>query len=130
MQRKPTKQSRAANSDERAFQTWVKEQPCCVCGNEPVIVDHIWGSAKKLYIGVERVHVGHWAVIPLCLECDSIKTNGSRRAFRESCDDPVDFWFNVIIDCFKQTHIAIPPAIITAMYITRGVPDAGCLENR
>jgi len=78
MQRPVTKKStRAANADEKRFMKWVKEQPCIECGNEHVIVDHMYGSA---FIH-KKVLIGHWALLPLCVECDSVKTNGSSNAY-------------------------------------------------
>lgn len=99
MQKKATKQSPAANAKERTFMATVKELPCCCCGNDgPSIVDHIYGSSKKLYNGPERVHVGHYAVIPLCIHCDNVKTQGSRRVFENEFGRPEHFWIIMIGD--------------------------------
>jgi len=89
MQRKKSKNTRLANADEKAFQAFTKESECICCGNYPVIVDHIWGSTKKTYVDAERVLIGHYAVLPLCLECDSIKTQGSRKLFRQFMGSPI-----------------------------------------
>ena len=80
MQRKATKKStRAANADEKRFMAWVKQQPCIQCGASGVIVDHMYGSA---FIH-NKVLIGHWALLPLCQDCDAVKTNGSHSAYRE-----------------------------------------------
>jgi len=93
MQRKPTKQSRAANADEKRFMDYTAGCCCIVCGNDAgVIVDHIHGATKKTYVGLERVHIGHWAVIPLCEICDRVKTLGSRRAFESQCGNQKALW--------------------------------------
>lgn len=81
MQRPATKKStRAANADEKRFMAWVKEQPCCECGAHGVVVDHMYGSA---FIH-NKVLVGHWALLPLCFTCDSVKTQGSHNAYQKA----------------------------------------------
>lgn len=73
MQR-PRGNARLANVEEKAFQAYTKESPCIVCGAPgPSIVEHCYGSTVKK----NKVLIGHKWVIPLCLECDDIKTNGS-----------------------------------------------------
>lgn len=93
MQRKATKQSRAANKQEKDFHKWAKEQDCACCGSSSgSILDHWKGSSKKLYDGITRVHVGHWLVIPLCQSCDSVKTNGSLKVFNEAFGNWLTMW--------------------------------------
>jgi hypothetical protein len=78
MNRKPSKNrnGRGPNSAEKAFQGWLKNQPCVWCGNEgPSIVDHCKGST----FGHNKVHIGHWFCIPQCVECDTKKTVHGRR---------------------------------------------------
>jgi len=65
MQRKSSKQSRGAHADEKAFMAWCKEQPSIVSGTYGVEVHHCVGSSRKTYVNNERVHIGHWFVIPL-----------------------------------------------------------------
>lgn len=65
MQRKSTKQSRGAHADEKAFMSWCKEQPSIVSGEFGVEVHHCVGSSRKTYVDNERVHIGHWFVVPL-----------------------------------------------------------------
>ena len=77
MQRKPSKKTRGVNADEKRFMGWVKEQPCIQCGSSQVIVEHCYGSTFKN----NRVLVGMWALLPLCQICDSVKTQGSHRAY-------------------------------------------------
>lgn len=113
MQRRGTKQSPAANTAERAFMAYTKDSDCICCGNPgPSIVDHIYGSSKKLYNGPERVLVGHWAAIPLCVTCDNVKTRGSRRAFED------EFWSQVVMwrsHIENYGHERIPANVISAM---------------
>lgn len=71
MQRKPTKNTRGPNAEEKRFQGWIKEQPCCWCGSESgSIVDHVKGSTFKH----NKVLIGHWFVLPNCEVCDKKKT--------------------------------------------------------
>ena len=71
MQRKPTKKSRGPNAAEKRFHAYVKECDCCWCDNPgPSIVDHVKGSTFRH----NKVLIGHWFVLPNCLECDHKKT--------------------------------------------------------
>ena len=71
MQRKPTKNTRGPNAEEKRFHGWVKQQPCCWCGSESgTIVDHVKGATFKH----NKALIGHWLVVPNCLECDDKKT--------------------------------------------------------
>lgn len=80
MQRKPTKNTRGPNAEEKRFQAWLKGQPCCVTGKPgPSIVHHCEGATFKH----NKVLIGHWFCIPLCQEVDDVVTFGSRRKFRE-----------------------------------------------
>ena len=111
MQSKSTRQTPAPNAAEKRFLAYTKESDCICCGIEgPSIVDHIWGKSKKLYINnVVRVHVGHWAVVPLCVACDNVKTRGSRASFYDDFGCQVDMW---------RKHIEgrnVPALVINAM---------------
>jgi len=80
MQRKGTKNTRVANTRERAFQGWVKERDCGYCGSEgPCIVDHAFGATLKH----NKTLIGHWLVTPKCVRCDAIKTLGNRKWHNE-----------------------------------------------
>ena len=96
LRRKSTKNTRGPNASERKFQEFTKHSNCIVCGNSPCIVDHIFGSTKKVYVGLERILIGHFAVLPLCQQCDDIKTKGNRRAFKEQCGNPALLWMQHI----------------------------------
>lgn len=102
-----SKQSRGRNKAEKEFHSWLSGQPCIVCGNEPVIIDHIFGSSKKVYVGIVRVPIGHWACLPLCPVCDSVKTQNSRRVFKEKCGCPIEHWLTIPYD--------FPPLVFQAM---------------
>lgn len=74
MQRKATRNTRGPNAAEKRFMAWVKEQDCIACNAEgPSIVDHMYGATFKH----NKVLIGHWALLPYCQQCDSIKTQGS-----------------------------------------------------
>ena len=77
MQRKPTKNTRGPNAEEKRFAAYTKGSDCIACGAEgPSIVDHVAGATYKH----NKVLIGHWFLIPLCVECDTIKTQGSGKA--------------------------------------------------
>lgn len=83
MQRKPSKNrnGRGPNTDEKAFQAWLKEQPCVWCGCEgPSIVDHCKGAT----FGHNKVHIGHWFCVSQCVKCDTQKTIHGKRMGNES----------------------------------------------
>ena len=97
MQRKPTKNTRGPNADEKKFQGWLKEQPCVWCGNDgPSIVDHCRGATFKN----NKVLVGHWFCIPQCVECDTQKTIHGKRLGNES-----ETWGH-ILDVYEK-HVAL-----------------------
>lgn len=75
MQRPATKQSPAANAEEKKFHTFVKHEPCSFCGNPAgSIVDHCKGSSFKH----NKILIGHWFVNSKCLLCDTLATKGMR----------------------------------------------------
>lgn len=77
MQRKATKQSRGPNAKERAFQAWLKWQPCSFChAPAPSIVDHCKGSAFK----INKLMIGHMYVNSKCQDCDNVVTHGARQS--------------------------------------------------
>jgi len=81
MQRKPTKNTRGPNADEKRFQGWLKFQDCVWCGSPgPGIVDHARGATFKH----NKVLVGHWFCLPVCVACDNEKTMGGIRQGNES----------------------------------------------
>lgn len=77
MQRKATKKTRGPNSAEKEFQHWLKNLPCVVCGRPgPSICDHMYGSTFRH----NKILIGHWACLPYCQKCDSVKTIKGRKA--------------------------------------------------
>ncbi len=81
MQRKATKNTRGPNTAEKLFQGWLKEQGCSWCSQEgPCIVDHARGATFKH----NKVLVGHWFCLPVCLVCDTEKTTHGKRQGNES----------------------------------------------
>lgn len=78
MQRKQSKTTRGPNAAEKRFQAYTKTSDCIVCGNPgPSIVDHCYGSICK----ENKILIGHWWVIPMCVNCDKMKSLGSTRGF-------------------------------------------------
>ncbi len=93
MQRPSTKQSPSADAAEKRFMSWTKDQDCITCGSGAgSIVHHCYGSSRKERLGVVKVMTGHLAVIPLCLDCDDIITQQSRRVFVERFGKQCELW--------------------------------------
>jgi hypothetical protein len=89
MNRKPTRQSRGPNAEEKRFHGFTKEASCIACGNPgPSIVHHCEGSTFKN----NKVLVGHYFVLPLCELCDTVITNGSKKAFRAEFGPQSELW--------------------------------------
>lgn len=89
MQRKASKNTRAKNSAEKCFQAWLKEQPCIWCGNTgPSIVDHARGGSFKH----NKVLIGEWFCLPVCVPCDTQKTIHGKRLGNEA-----DQWLALIV---------------------------------
>jgi len=97
MQRKATRQTRGPNAEEKRFHAYTKESDCICCGNPgPSIVHHAEGATMKH----NKVLIGHWFVLPLCLACDDVITQGSRKAFRERFGPQSDLWhFHIKDSC-------------------------------
>ena len=111
MQRKATKKTRAENADEKRFKHWVKDQPCIECGDSPVIVDHMYGSTMRH----NKVLIGMWALLPLCLECDRVKTLGSHNAYRETFGRPqAEAWRQLVINSIEW-EFKVPEDVFNAI---------------
>jgi len=112
VQRKPTKNTRGPNADEKRFQAWLKEQPCSTSGHSgPSIVHHCEGATFKH----NKTLVGHWFCLPLCPECDDVITQGSRRAFRERFGSQSSFWIVTADRYMEETGSIIPDDVISAI---------------
>lgn len=94
MRRKSTKQSRGPNAAEKRHMAWLKDRGICTaCGDDGGVINHhAAGSACKVRVGLERVHIGHWFVIGLCRFCDAIVTRGSHRALTDIYGPECELW--------------------------------------
>lgn len=110
MQRKPTKNTRGPNADEKRYIGLIKEAgTCCTCGScRGVIAHHCEGATFKH----NKVLVGHWFVIPLCDTCDSVVTHGSRRRFIETFGPQSALWFATINALDVQVPHEVKEAIL------------------
>jgi len=96
---------RSANAAEKRFQGWVKYQPCVWCGSQSgSIVDHVIGAKQ----GHNKVHIGHWFVLPNCEECDYKKTVEG-----EKLGDYAGAWYSLITGYQKETG-EMPPEEVQA----------------
>ena len=92
MQRKPTKNTRGPNAEEKRFAAYTKESDCIACGAEgPSIVDHVAGATYKH----NKVLIGHWFLIPLCVTCDTIKTQGSGKVLAAKIDNSLSSLWDI-----------------------------------
>lgn len=106
MMRKPTKNTRGANADEKRYHGYLKDLMVCAacCKHRPVINHHCMGATFKH----NKTLVGHWFVISLCQECDDIVTNGSRRKFVEVFGPQSKLWEQQINDYEFSTGTIVP----------------------
>lgn len=103
MQRRPTKNTRGPSSEEKAFQGWVKQQPCIWCGsNSGSIVDHVKGATFKH----NKVLIGHWFVLPNCEACDYKKTVEGKKL-----GDYAGAWYSLSIAYQKDTGLMAPEEV-------------------
>lgn len=110
MMRKATKQSRGANSTERAYMTWIKQRGICAAcdSHAPVINHHMYGATAKAKVDLITVIIGHSAVIGLCLACDNIVTRGSRRKFVDQFGPQNALWAKQ----YRESPVRFPPAVV------------------
>jgi hypothetical protein len=107
MQRRPTRQSPAANAEQRRFLAWVKEQSCAVCSDWPCIAHHCEGATWAH----NKTKCGHWFILPLCQVHDDVVTQGSRRLFRQEFGPQSALWLRLI----KKSPIKPPQEVIDAI---------------
>ena len=103
MQRKATKQSRAANSDEKAFQGWLKDQYCCITGIYGVDVHHCAGSTFKH----NKVLIGHWFCLPLAPAVHHEYHSGTK-AFKLRYGSQAENWAVIADKYEKDQGVTIP----------------------
>lgn len=110
MQRKITKQSRAANAAERQHMQWIKNRGiCAACGNRGhVICHHLYGSSTKIKVDFSSVLIGHAAVMGLCGICDAIVTRWSRRAFVEEFGPQNMLWLMQ----YQESPVKFPEEVV------------------
>lgn len=108
MQRKATKNTRAANAEEKRFHALTKESDCIVCGSSaPSIVHHCMGATYKH----NKVLIGHWFVLPLCKSCDDVITHGSRRTFKDKFGLQSDYWYTFV----ERNEVTVPNDVYSAI---------------
>lgn len=113
MQRKATKNTRAANSFEKHYHSWLKNSGvCAACNNfRPVINHHCEGATFKH----NKTLIGHWFVIGLCFPCDNIITQGSRKVFREKFGPQSQLWLNRIEEYEATESRRVPEDVKAAI---------------
>ena len=112
MQRKATKNTRGPNANEKAFQGWLKDRPCCACNHSaPSIVNHCEGATFKH----NKVLIGHFFCIPLCQKCDDVITHGSRKQFRETFGPQSDLFLALAAEYDLMRPAIIPDDVIQSI---------------
>lgn len=109
MQSKPSKNrnGRSANTQEKAFQGWVKYQPCVWCSSESgSIVDHVVGAKT----GHNKVHIGHWLVLSNCEVCDKKKTIDGKKL-----GDYAAKWHELAMRYEVERMLCIPDDVIESI---------------
>jgi hypothetical protein len=113
MRRKDTKQSRGANKAEKAFLSWLKEQPCCITGEYGVHVHHCVGSSVKK----DKVHIGHYFCIPLTPD-KHLELHARKKAFREEYGSQGLCWVMLCSQYYDDTGVLIPSEVEIAILST------------
>lgn len=113
MQRPRSKNTRHANSEEKAYHQWVKESNfCCACENHAQVYGHhCMGSTFKHM----KTLIGHWFFIGLCQTCDDIVTRGSRRGFTDKLGPQSAMWCESIIRYEVETGKTAPSDVRIAI---------------
>lgn len=114
MQRKPTKNTRGPNADEKRYVKWIKEEKltCDACGAYgPLIAHHCEGATFKH----NKVLVGHWFVVGLCQRCDDVVTHGSRRAFREKFGPQARIALDALKEYMNHKGEVVPTDVMNAI---------------
>lgn len=91
MQRKPTKNTRGPNTDEKRYMSWIKDgcYKCAACMRYTDLIGHHCEGATFKH---NKTLIGHWFILGLCQECDDIVTHGSRKALRQAYGPQCDMW--------------------------------------
>ena len=110
MRRKATKTTRGPNEQEKAFQAWLKRQPCAVGGNGITEVHHCKGSTYKH----NKVLIGHWFCIPLSQSAHSAYHNGSKK-WKLMHGLQSNIWVLHMIDYIAETGIEPPYDVYDAI---------------
>ena len=93
MQRKATKTTRGANSAEKEFQGWLKNQECCITGEHGVQVHHCKGSTFKH----NKVLIGHWYCLPLSPDKHA-EYHAGTKSFQAKYGSQAELW----LECYHS----------------------------
>ena len=110
MQRKSTKQSRGPNKAEKDFQAWLKHQPCCITGLQPVEVHHCVGSTGKH----NKQHIGHWFCLPMAEHIHK-EYHAGTKPFKEKYGLQNQRWIKIISKYACETGVCAPDEIFYAI---------------
>lgn len=110
MMRRASKNTRGPITEEREFQKWLKQQPCCVGTGGLVEVHHCKGSAFKH----NKVLIGHWFCIPLSQSAHR-EYHAGTKPWRNKYGPQSDLWHAQAIKYIEDTGREIPDAVIASI---------------
>lgn len=114
MQRKASKTTRGANAAEKAFQAWLKQQPCCITSEIGVQVHHCKGATFKH----NKVLVGHWFCLPLSPEIHT-EYHAGTKAWREKYGNQSDIWQDLAEQYEQECETVVDPDVFWAIADSR-----------
>ena len=109
MQRKTSKNrnGRGPNAAEKAFQGWLKEQPCCITGAFGVQVHHCVGATGSH----NKVLIGHYFCLPMSVEIHN-EYHAGTKAWREKYCGQSSLWKTYALSFEGETATVIPLNIV------------------
>lgn len=110
MQRKATKNTRGPNANEKKFQGWLKEQPCCITGAFGVQVHHCVGATGKN----NKVLIGHYFCLPMSVEIHN-EYHAGTKAWRQKYCNQSGLWNTLALSFEDETGVIIPFEVINSI---------------
>lgn len=106
MQRKASKNTRGPITEEKDFQVWLKNHPCCITGAHGVQVHHCKGSTFKH----KKVLIGHWFCLPLSPEIHA-EYHAGTKAWREKYGSQAGHWVKLCAEYYEEAGVLIDSEI-------------------
>lgn len=110
MHRKSSKNTRGPNADEKAFQAWLKTQPCFITGQNNVQVHHCMGATFKH----NKELIGHFFCLPLSEEKHK-EYHAGTKAWRENYGTQSSWWMLQMMNYAMETGKGCPESVFDAI---------------